>query len=321
MSGCQSTGELSVDKALTQKLLGASVEVLANGKMQGSGALVSADGYVLTAAHYISSSSIKLEVLTAGQLRAEAKLVAIDKGDDIALLKIESAKALPYLEISSEELHAGDKTYIVGSPLFKHRLLLEGMISSIQPSYIYLDDQKSYLHINYIQTMASRGLSGGCWTNSKGEVIGVQSGFLNDQVSGTDGHANSGIAFIAGLDEVRTLFETKKHVPATSLGCQLEELWTQNPGFQERFPSGTEGVAICAIREDGPMAKAEFVKDTIITAIDGTKVRYISEIMSLVRAKKPGDKMSVTTLFPDDKGSETKEVILDCQTDNWANRK
>ena len=321
LHGCAVTNTNPAVQILFNKLIETSVEVLADGKMQGSGAFVSSDGYILTAAHYITSPSIKLEVLYGNKQRSDAQLIAIDKGSDIALLKIESKNELPYLNTSSQSPKAGQDIYIVGSPLFKHKLLLKGIVSSSHLRYQYLDDQSSYLHISYIQTMASRGLSGGCWVNSDGEIVGVQSGFINDRVSGTDGHANSGIAFISGQEEINSLVSTKKHAQATSLGGQLEEFWTQSPNFQKRFAAGTEGIVICSVRDGGPLAQAGFTKDSVITEAAGIKVQYINEIMAIVRAKRPNENISITCLKPDNKGFETKDVILDCITSNWLETK
>jgi len=85
LQGCEPTGTSTPGDEFFDKLGRSCVEVLADGKMAGSGAFVSSDGYVLTAGHFITGPEMKLEVLSTTAGRNAAKLVAIDKGHDLAL--------------------------------------------------------------------------------------------------------------------------------------------------------------------------------------------------------------------------------------------
>jgi S1-C subfamily serine protease len=315
--GCSSLQTTEHRSALYDKLFRASVEVLAEGKMAGSGAFVSADGYVLTAGHYITSPDMELEVLSVTAGRKPARCIAVDKGHDLALLKIDTQKKLPFLQVSSKDPQPGQPIYVVGSPLNHHSLMLQGVVASRHPDYDYLTDQALYVKIWYVAAMSPRGISGGNWVNSQGRIIGVQSGFINDQVAGTEGNTNSGIAFVAGPQAVKRLIEIKKHAETTSIGGIIEELWTQAPGFQQRFEKGTEGLVIHQLRPGGPLEKAQLAHEDLILAVDGKKMRYRRELMEIIRNKKPGDKLMIDYVKPDNKGAYTRQVVLDCIEQNW----
>ena len=319
LNGCSAPSKNEPDQVFFNKLRNAAVEILADGRMQTSGSFVTSDGYILTVSHFIPNTSTRLEVLYAGK-RVDAELTAIDIGNDIALLKIKTSEELPYLTVSEKQPSVGEDIYVVGSPLYKHILTLHSTIASDKPHYNYLNDQSEYTHIWYVQNMSPRGLSGGCWVNDRGEIVGVQSGFINDQVSGVDGHANSGIAFITDINAIKTLITNKTNTPAPSLGGQLEELWTQSPAFQNRFPAGTEGIVIFKTRENGPLAKAEINHDELIVSINGRKVKYLNTLLDIVKACEPGETVEIEHIKPDDKGSGTKSVTLDCLTQNWLNK-
>jgi S1-C subfamily serine protease len=301
-------------------LVRASVEVLADGKMAGSGAFVSSDGYVLTAAHYITSPEMKLEVLSDAAGRKSAALIGSDKGHDMALLKIETKKKLPFLTVSERAPVPGQTVYVIGSPLNRHGLLMRGMVASRQANYEHLTDQDAYVHIWYLKAMSPRGLSGGNWVNDDGEIIGVQSGWINEQIAGTNGQANSGIAFIAGPEAIRRLVESKKHADTPLIGGVVEELWTQAPGFQKRFNEGAEGIVIHQVRAGGPLEKAGLVHEDLIVKADGKKVRYRRELLDIVRGKKPGDTIRIDYIKPDNKGAGKKEIVLDSLEKNWLQR-
>ena len=315
--GCSTTQTNEPSADLVDTLYRTCVEILADGEMAGSGAFVSSDGYILTAAHCIRTPEIKLEILSNIAGRRTASLIAVDKGHDIALLKIETEKKLPSLPISKQSPAVGQTIYVVGSPLKRHGLLVQSVIAS-QSEYEYLNDQRAYIPVRFITTMAPKGLSGGNWVNADGEIIGVMSGRLNEPIEGTSDHViSSGIAFITELEAIRHLVETKKHADSPSIGGIFEELWTQTPGFQKRFEAGMEGLVIHQIRAGGPLEKAGLEHENLIVEADGKKIRYRRELMEIIRRKKTGDKLYIRYIMPDNKGTGEKEVVLDSLEENW----
>jgi S1-C subfamily serine protease len=138
----------------------------------------------------------------------------------------------------------------------------------------------------------------------RGRVVGVQSGYLNSA------KAPAMIAIAAPPSALRTLLDTRTSAETTTLGTRLDELWTQPRGFINRFPAGTQGVVTVVPRENGPVAKAGLNKESLITAIDGRPVAYVDDVMAAIRAKRPGDAVTLEVMEPDKPARRTVTVRL-----------
>ena len=90
------------------------------------------------------------------------------------------------------------------------------------------------------------GVSGGPWFNSKGEIVGLQSGTMS-----TNG-VPAGLAFVIPLDALKNLAETKKTAATPALGMGLEEVWQQDEKTRSRFPPKTEALMVKVLPEDRP---------------------------------------------------------------------
>ena len=90
----------------------------------------------------------------------------------------------------------------------------------------------------------------------------------------------------------------------------LDELWTQPKGFIARFPKGTTGIVTVVPQKSGPVAKAKLTKESLITAIAGTPVASVDELMAIVRSKQPGDEVTLEVMDPDKKPRRTVKVRL-----------
>ncbi|MDX2268004.1 MAG: trypsin-like peptidase domain-containing protein [Bryobacter sp.] len=176
----------------------------------GSGAIVSADGYIVTNAHVVANArriqalipqrmeqemSPRSILKPAGKL-VEAKLVGLDRETDIAVLKVDESN-LPTLSFGdSEALQQGQLVFAFGSPLGLDNSVTMGIVSSVARQ-VRLDDP-----MIYIQTDASinPGNSGGPLVDSQGAVVGINTFILSN--SG----GSEGIGFAAPSNIVRTVY-------------------------------------------------------------------------------------------------------------------
>jgi len=147
----------------------------------------------------------------------------------------------------------------------------------------------------YVAGTSPKGTSGGCWVDRSGRVLGVQSGYLNSA------KAPAMIANVGMPDAIRTLLDTQTSPEVATLGTRLDELWTQPKGFIKRMPAGIEGVITVAPDKDGPVARAGLTTESLILAIDGEPVVYVDDVLNAVRAKKPGDVVTLRIQDPDKK--------------------
>jgi serine protease Do len=165
-----------------------SVVTVRNGRGNGSGSIISADGLVLTNDHVIRNSvDGRVTVLLADGKSYEGRVIARDQANDLALLQLANARGLPVIRLGNpNELAVGQRVYAIGSPFGLTGTFTTGILSRIDPAK------------GQLQTDAAinPGNSGGPLLNSRGELIGVNTAILSP-VGGRPG--NIGIGFAASV--------------------------------------------------------------------------------------------------------------------------
>ncbi len=189
-----------------------STSLIRSARGNGSGVIVSADGYILTNAHVVNDArriqvliprtmqptGRKQPVLRANGRLVEAKLIGQDRETDIAVLKVEESQSLPYLSFGdSESLQEGEIVFAFGSPLGLDNSVTMGIVSA-PARQIRPEDP-----MIYIQTDAAinPGNSGGPLVDADGRVVGINTFILSN--SG----GSQGIGFAAPSNIVKAVFE------------------------------------------------------------------------------------------------------------------
>jgi|GEM_PF-243113 len=293
-----------------RKTTDATVEVLIGNHLSGTGWFVGNDGLIITAAHAIPKHDARIEINSSQCKRTVVKLVAIDLGTDVALLEAPARdggyKGLKLAENSQE---VGDDLYMLGTPLFRHRIMQRGMASSDEVGIEHYNMR--FVEINYISSMAQAGTSGGPWVNDQCEAVGMQSGIMI--VSG----APAGLCFSTPLPKIKRLVETRKSAQTATAGLMCEELWQHGDDTIKRYPPGIEALLVKSTVKDGPAARAGVRGWDLITEVDGKKVRVVADLVRAIRSKKPGESARLTLLAPDGAGRRIVEVKLGCLEVNW----
>jgi serine protease Do len=302
----------SPSDALYQNAAAAGVEILIEDRHAGSGCFVSDEGLVLTAAHLFAKPDRRTEILSPTVGRRDAKLIAIDKGRDLALLQVAAREdPFPAIALAAEMPKAGQSVFQFGAPLFRSGTLQAGMIARPAERFEYYGDRKHYVGIVHVAAMMQPGTSGGAWLNANGELWGVQSGVMREN------NAICGIAFAGPLEPIRRLVETGKSASTPTLGLAAEETWQQDEKYWKRFPPRTEGLVVRNVHQDGPAARAGIEMWDVIRQIDGQKVSRVEELLTAVRAKQPGDEVVLELLHPDGKGTSEKRAQLGKLEIDW----
>lgn len=165
-------------------------------KNLGSGFLINDEGFILTNFHVISGSS-KIQVTLSDQSQYYATALDIDRSDDLALIKINPKKKLPFLRLGdSEHLQVGQKVLAIGDPFGLEGTLTTGVVSSIGRS---IDGENERRLEGMIQTDAAinGGNSGGPLLDSSAAVIGINTAIL--------GSTNIGIGFALPINRAKAL--------------------------------------------------------------------------------------------------------------------
>jgi serine protease Do len=287
--------------SLYEKVKRASLEILVDDHLAGTAVFVGNEGLVFTAAHVVGRPESRVEVLSPVAGRQKAEVVAVDLGHDLALLKVAPRDGgFPGLALADEAPRAGADVYLMGTPIFRHAVMLRGMLARDGPTFEFYGDR--YVEIVHVAATVQSGTSGGPWFDGRGELVGIQSGIMSAK------EIPVGIAFVVPLAALRRLVQTQRTAATASPGLAVEETWQQQQDTLKRFPPRTEGLVVRRIKGDGPAARAGVRQWDVITRADGKTVRLPDELLRLVRAKAPGDSLTLTLLSPD--GAGTREATL-----------
>jgi serine protease Do len=251
---------------------------------QGSGFIISADGYLVTNAHVVDGAD-EVNVKLSDKREFKAKVIGADKRTDVALLKIE-AKDLPKVTIGDpEKLKVGEWVVAIGKPFGLENTMTAGIVSAKGR------DLPQENLVPYIQTDAAvnPGNSGGPLFNLKGEVVGVNSLIF----SRTGGYM--GLSFAIPIDiamNAANQIKDKGRVTRGRIGVQIQEVTKETA---EAFGLPKPGGALVNSVEKGEAAdKAGIEAGDIIIKADGRDVHTSSELPRIITAIKPGSKVTLT---------------------------
>ena len=294
---------LRAQEAPHKKLQAASVEILLNGRLVGSGCMVSASGQVLTANHVSPSDKAKLEILSPSLGRLPATVLARDRGHDLLLLALSKRKE-PYLHLIAAAVapRVGVRVWLHGAPVFRHHVTMPGTIARAGTTFEFYDG--AFREIRHIAALAPMGTSGGPWVNTRGELVGVQSGGI------TIGPVHQGIVFAAPWTAVRALLKNQRSIESATMNAAVEEIWGQSPEHINKLPKGARGLVARHVQPKGAAAQAGLKEWDLITAVDGKPVERTDILMRLIRAKRPGQSIQLRVTDRTGKNPRTLKVKL-----------
>jgi len=279
----------------------ATVEILVSGRHSGCGVIVNRRGTVVSAAHIIGRPDATVNIVTATEQRLTAKLVAVDLGHDLALLRLpERDEEYPAAELAEQFAAEGDRVLLRAAPVYRRPLWQQGRVAAAHDGFEYYGDRQHYARIRYVQALVQPGTSGGPWFTSGGKLAGIQSGTM--QLNG----AASGIAFVAPIGPIRRLLDREASAATPTLGAAVEELWQQPEKVRRRFPTDAEGLVIRSFRPEGPAERAGLSTWDLIVAADGRPVRRVDELLGAIRSHRCGEPLQLSVVPPD--GAGEKEV-------------
>jgi serine protease Do len=230
---------------------------------EGSGVIVSADGYIVTNNHVVDGAT-ELNVSMSDKREMKARVIGTDSQTDIALIKVD-ARDLPHVTLgSSAAVEVGDIALAIGNPFGLGQTVTMGIVSATGRGGLGIEDYE-----DFIQTDASinPGNSGGALVNTKGELIGMNTAILSR--SG----GNQGVGFAVPVDMVRqvmTQLKEKGVVTRARLGLYFRELTPQTAS--ELGVKTSKGAVVEEIIPDGPAAKSGLRKDDVIVAMNGKDI-------------------------------------------------
>ena len=245
---------------------------------QGSGFIISKDGYILTNNHVVSGAD-KLTVTLADGREFPGTMVGSDARSDVAVIKID-AKRLPQLQLgNSDAVEVGEWVLAIGSPFGLPGTVTSGIVSAKGRNSVGITDYE-----NFIQTDAAinPGNSGGPLVNLQGEVIGI-----NTAIFSRSG-ANNGIGFAIPVNMARNICDQlieEGTVTRGYLGILLQKL---TPELAKSFGlERHQGVLVGDVTNDSPAAKAGLKSGDVVVKFNGKAVANMGEFRNMVAATEP----------------------------------
>lgn len=252
----------------------------------GSGVIVSPDGYIITNYHVIENNS-SIEITTNDNKTYDAKVIGSDPDSDIAVLKINADKKLPYVFFgNSDATRIGEWVLAVGNPFNLNSTVTAGIISAKSRDLNKRDGKNE----SYIQTDAAvnRGNSGGALVNTNGELIGI-----NTAISSMTG-GFVGYSFAVPSNVARKIFEDIIEfgdVQRGLLGVMGQAL---NAELASRYDiEETQGFFITDLEKGLGADLAGLKANDIIKSVDGITINEFADLSGYLASKRPGEKVTV----------------------------
>ena len=302
LSSLSETG-ISVASKVQPSIVGITVEYAVNSvfssasstaSAEGSGIIISEDGYILTNNHVVNSSSSSsfYEVGDASKVTVylhndetpyEGTIVGTDEQTDLAVIKIEKT-GLTAAELGdSDAVQVGEFAMAIGNPLGMESSVTSGVISAVNREITDTDGTTYTL----IQTDAAinSGNSGGALVNSDGQVIGVN--FL--KVSGT---GVEGLGFAIPINDAKEIAEQLiqyNKVKRPYMGISGIDIDSDDA----RRYSLVEGIYVRSVEDFSAAQKADIRIGDVIIEMDGQKVTNMNELNALKNAHQIGDEVTL----------------------------
>lgn len=255
----------------------------------GSGFIVDKAGYIITNEHVVDDASRITIKLDSGE-EYVAKVVGVDNETDLAVLKIEAGRDLPFVKFGdSDKAEVGDWVLAIGSPFGLAKSVTAGIISQT-----LRETPNSSAFQKFIQTDAAinRGNSGGPLVNLDGDVVGV-----NSQIATSTGDYN-GVGFALPAREASFVYDQivkNGKVKRGYLGAYLDSVKAE---FAKVYGlADGKGAIITDIRDkQSPAAIAGLQVGDVIVEFNGKKVETAADLIARVAATPPDQPVTVAYL-------------------------
>jgi serine protease Do len=279
--------ESSIDKEVLQgwqiyeNVAPSMVSVLNETKSsEGSGIIMSADGYIITNAHVIKgASTVKIVLLDGTIYTAQSGSFWYDEFTDIGVVKIDAQQLPPATFGDADEIKIGEDVYAIGNPggmEFSHSIT-KGIVSYKYRKYSPIPDSGYTVNCLQIDAAINPGNSGGALINVYGQVIGINSAKIADVNFESMGFA---ITINDARPIVSDLIEYKKVKGRPAIGITY------------MFNDSPRGAFVVSVNDNSNLKGIVYPND-VITEINGVALTDQTKIAQSLKGKKSGDTITI----------------------------
>lgn len=248
---------------------------------QGSGVIVSPDGYIVTNNHVVADA-VDVEVILADRRQYKGKVMATDPKTDVAVVKINATNLPTVPWADSSTLAVGEFVLAIGNPLGLSRTVTFGIVSAVGRADVGVADFE-----DFIQTDApiNPGNSGGALVNVNGELVGINTAIA----SPTGGSVGVGFAIPSNMARaaMQSLIKTGRVVRGF-LGASTQDV-SPSLGKIFRLPD-VKGAIVTDIQAKGSAERAGLKRGDVVVRFDGRDVMDSGQLRNLVAQAPIGSK-------------------------------
>lgn len=254
---------------------------------QGSGVIISADGYVLTNNHVIDKAH-EVSVTLPDKREFKGKIIGADPKSDLAVVKINASSlpAIPWGDAS--QLQVGEYVLAVGNPFGLNSTVTLGIVSAVGRGHMGITQYE-----DFIQTDAAinPGNSGGALVNTRGELVGINTAIFSQ----TGGY--QGVGFAVSTTMAKPIYESlvkTGKVIRGYLGIGLQDL---NQDLAKSFSiKDSKGALVSDVKEDSPADQAGLKQGDVIIEYQGILIEDGVALQRMVTRTPVGSKVPVKVM-------------------------
>jgi putative serine protease PepD len=274
---------------------------------EGSGVIITADGYILTNNHVVADAQgNSVQVTFADGKNVKANIVGTDPKTDLAVVKAQGVSGLTAAKIgNSGSLQVGDTVLAIGSPLGLEGSVTEGIVSALnrtiqesgnqQQNPLQQQQQAGTNIAGAIQTDAAinPGNSGGALVNTNGEVVGINTAIATS--NGSDGNIGVGFAIPSNrANEVAQALIKGQKVSHPFIGISVGNA------------DNNAGATVASVVGGSPSEQAGIKQGDIIVKAGSKDIHNGDDLLNVVQASKVGDKLPLTIT----RGGSTQTITV-----------
>ena len=269
---------------------------------EGSGIVMSADGYIVTNNHVISGAD-SIQVVLSDNTKYLATVVGADSRSDIAVIKISATNLKPATFGNSTQLIIGDPVLAIGNP---GGLEFAGSVTDGIVSF----PDRTVNNMTYIQTNAAinPGNSGGALVNMFGQVVGINAAKISDV-------SYEGIGFSIPVNTAKPIIDNLIQYGYVQNRVKLGISCAVFDQYQAKLYNAPTGLLIANVDSSSDAAKVGLQQNDIITKVNGKEVATTADLLNAENNLKAGQSITLTIFRLQSGVSKTFEVSVKLMED------
>ena len=229
----------------------------------GSGVIIDPKGYILTNEHVVAKA-VRVKVTLIDNREFEGKVVGADIKSDLAVIKIDSKRPLPYVKMGrSDDLMIGETIVAIGNPFGLKHTVTTGIISALDRT-IRASERQVFSDFIQVDASINPGNSGGPLLNINGSLIGINTAIFKEA---------QGIGFAIPIDKARRIVDDLLQygkVRRGWLGVSVQDL---TPKVARHFGlDHVHGVLVTNVFRKSPAKRAGLRPGDILLSVDGHEI-------------------------------------------------